>query len=87
MARRRGERRRWNPYRQAYRPRIWPWAIAAAIPPILLATGMMSLSIGLAWTALIVLLADVRHSGWRRRHPPLTLHEYLETPRRWSRFN
>jgi hypothetical protein len=84
---RRSERRRWDPWRQAYRPRRWPTWLFTDVICALSITGVFEPLTGLALVLVVLLMMNARLNSWRRRHPVLLPFELMRIRQRWGPFN
>jgi len=95
--RERRQRARWMPHRQAYFPRMWPGLVLAVVvaeavqlagAPALGLAGWPRVLFGAFVGAVVGFgVARWRLVRWRRRHPPITPHEWLEAQRRAAPWN
>ena len=81
--------RQWFEHRQAYAPRTWPVVIATAtIVAVLVYTAAIPVWLGAIVGAVMgVLSAWAQWALWRRRHPVISIEEYIEVLRRNARNN
>lgn len=71
--------------RRAYFPRLWPmWcaSVPLVVPSVLIVNNVW---FAVAYGATVALLVGhVRLWWWRRRHPIITLEEYVADMARWN---